>query len=68
VQVEVAFWIDTFEKGVRLAEVRTEVMDSCRRTLLEAGFTMSSEVSTNVVISARQGVDPSSKRTEERHG
>lgn len=57
VQLEVAFWIDTFQEGVSLAKVRTEVMDGCRRSLLEAGFTLSSDVSTNLALTAREAVD-----------
>ncbi len=57
VQIEVSFWIDTFQKGVSLAAVKTAAMDACRRALLDSGFTVSSEVSTNLVLRASAGTD-----------
>lgn len=57
VTLEVAFWIDTFAPGVSLAAVRTEVMDACRRTLREAGFTFSTDVGSNVAVRLPEGVD-----------
>jgi hypothetical protein len=36
--------VNTFRPEVSLAEVRNEVMDACRRALLAAGFTISSNV------------------------
>lgn len=53
VLLEVAFWIDTFKPGVSLPQVRTEVMERCRRRLRQAGFTLSSEVSTSVALAPR---------------
>jgi small-conductance mechanosensitive channel len=55
VQLEVSYWIDTFAPGVRPAVIGTEVMNACRAALQEGGFTVSSEVSTNLVLS---GKDP----------
>ena len=57
VQLEVAFWIDTLQQGVSLAEVRSQVIDSCRCRLREAGFTVSSDVSTNLNLATREAVD-----------
>ncbi len=50
VLLEVGFWVDTFAPGVNLLQVRSEVAESCRRALIEAGFTVSSEVTTAVVL------------------
>jgi small conductance mechanosensitive channel len=48
VELEVFFWIDTFKEGVSLPQVRTEVMEKCRRALVREGFTISSNVTTNL--------------------
>jgi small-conductance mechanosensitive channel len=54
-EVEVSFWIDTFQAGADLAGTRFRVMDRCRNTLRESGFTFSSEVTTGVVLDAVPG-------------
>lgn len=50
VVLEVFFWIDTLEQQTRPFNVRTAVMQRCRLQILDAGFTLSSDVSTNVVV------------------
>jgi small-conductance mechanosensitive channel len=50
VNLEVAFWVDTFQKGTDLVGVRNEVIERCRRTLMDNGFTVSSNVTTNVAL------------------
>ncbi len=50
VELEVGFWSDTFQQGLELLEVRSVVMDRCRRVLLENGFTPSSSVTSNVQV------------------
>lgn len=52
VELEVYFWLDTFAKGISLPAIRTEVIERCRRALLEGGFTFSSNVATNLEASA----------------
>lgn len=48
VELEVYFWIDTFKEGISLPRIRTEVMERCRRALVDGRFTVSSNVSTNL--------------------
>jgi len=48
VELQVFFWINTFERGVSLPAVQTEVMERCRRALIENRFTVSSNVTTNL--------------------
>lgn len=61
VELEVSFWINTFEFGEsgtssRIAQeealrrIRSEVMDACRRALMDNGFTVSSNVTTAVAL------------------
>lgn len=63
VELEVTFWMNSFARtrGVKartialerdLLSVRSEVMDLCRRTLADNGFTFSSEVSTAITADA----------------
>ena len=49
-EFEVAFWVDMFHKGVDLATIRSSAMARCRRAILEAGFTVSANVSTAVAL------------------
>lgn len=48
VELEVFFWIDTFSNNRELSEVRSQLMDSCHKTLAEKGFTFSSNVTTAI--------------------
>ncbi|UCF68468.1 MAG: mechanosensitive ion channel family protein [Acidobacteriota bacterium] len=57
VELEIGFWSDTFSTGTDLPQVRFEVIERCRRTLLEGGFTVSSEVNTNVSLAGRAALD-----------
>jgi small-conductance mechanosensitive channel len=54
VLIKVCFWIDTFAQTSGEFPVRTEVMDRCRVALLQAGYTVSSETTTNVAIINRE--------------
>ncbi len=42
------FWIDTLRKDNDARITRSRLMGTCRRALLEAGYTLSSEVSTSI--------------------
>lgn len=50
VVMETFFWVDTLRDQSHPSGVRTRVMEACRRAVREAGFTVSSEVTTGVVI------------------
>ena len=61
VELEVSFWINTFEFGESgassrieqeeaLRRIRSEVMNACRKTLLDNGFTVSANVTTAVAL------------------
>lgn len=51
VEINVAFWINTFKQEIMLADIKTEAMNACRIALLNNGFTFSSNVSTALSIS-----------------
>lgn len=57
VGIQVSFWIDMFAKRPGLPPIRTLVMERCRRLLLENGFTISSDVTTNVALEGRRPVE-----------
>lgn len=48
VELDIAFWINTFKQEQALSSLKTEVMDTCRINLLKEGFTLSSNVSTSL--------------------
>lgn len=50
VELEVYFWIDTFDPKVDLGTVRNEVIELCRRNLVSSGFTVSSNVTSNLAL------------------
>ena len=56
VTLEVAVWVDTFQADVGVVRVRSHCMEAARQTLLEHGFTVSSETNTNVAIEAAAAV------------
>ena len=55
VVLETFFWIDTLEQQVQPFNVRTLVMQNCRRRIIASGHTVSSEVSTNIVLHRTSG-------------
>lgn len=50
VEINVAFWIDTFKQEMVLADLKTASMNACRLTLLNNGFTLSSNVTTALSV------------------
>jgi len=42
------FWIDTLRNDIDARITRSRLMGACRRALLEAGYTVSSEISTSI--------------------
>ncbi|NGP76375.1 mechanosensitive ion channel family protein [Balneolaceae bacterium YR4-1] len=48
VEIQIYFWIDTFNQEISLGRVRTEAMEACRTLLIENNFTLSSSVSTSL--------------------
>ncbi|PLX88669.1 MAG: hypothetical protein C0619_12125, partial [Desulfuromonas sp.] len=48
VEIQVNFWVDTFDKNHDISSVKNRVMDSCWKTLKENGFTFSSNCTTNL--------------------
>jgi len=63
VELTVSFWSDTFQEGLELLNVKSDVMDNCRRALLDGGFTLSSDVSSALTVRA---VGPIEVSMEER--
>jgi small conductance mechanosensitive channel len=50
VDIQVFFWVDIFNKDIEVLNIRTNVMDQCRKTLLDEGYTVSSETTTSIDI------------------
>jgi small conductance mechanosensitive channel len=48
VELQVSFWINVKDQESTLPIIRTSAMNACRISLINAGFTFSSNVSTNV--------------------
>jgi small-conductance mechanosensitive channel len=57
VELEAFFWVDTFRKDISLMQVRNNVMERCRRVLIQSGYTLSANVTTSVDIGGRHPVD-----------
>lgn len=52
VELTVTFWLDAFKLSADIRTIRSRLMDRCRKALLDAGYTVSSEVSTNIDVRA----------------
>lgn len=62
VELEIGFWLNTFriggvekspsriEQEEALTRIRSQIMETCRRTLIDNDFTVSANVSTNVSL------------------
>jgi len=48
VELQVNFWVDTFDKSHNMIEIKNTVMDRCCLALKDAGFTFSSNCSSNI--------------------
>jgi small-conductance mechanosensitive channel len=57
VELEVCFWLDTFDESATLPKVRTDAMEACRRSLVDLGYTVSSNVTTAVDIRGKSPLD-----------
>lgn len=51
VELVVHYWRNTFDHQVDAVTLRNDVMDTCRRTLLENHFTVSAETTSNLHLS-----------------
>lgn len=50
VNIECFYWMDVFDTAHKGHHIRTQVMDRCRALLLSAGYKVSADTSTNVVV------------------
>ena len=55
VQLEVFFWLDVFDENINFLGIKSELMDGCRTVLLDNGFTLSSNTTTNIAVSGHLG-------------
>ncbi|WP_321397427.1 mechanosensitive ion channel family protein [Emcibacter sp.] len=56
VELQVFYWINTFENGADIPAIRNNVMNSCREVLISNKFTFSSDVKTANVLSVPEPV------------
>lgn len=54
VEIMVYFWVDYFNKTIPVLDIRNQVMNTCRLSLLENGYIVSAETTSNIAIT-RQG-------------
>lgn len=50
VELRCFFWVDVFNADRAVHRVRTDALDACRRALLEGGYTVSANTTSNVAI------------------
>lgn len=48
VELDVSFWVDTFQEGININRARSSVMERCRRILMENEFTVSANTTANL--------------------
>ncbi|MEL7448741.1 MAG: mechanosensitive ion channel family protein [Pseudomonadota bacterium] len=56
VEIELMFWVNTFDKSRGLGTVRTAAMAAARQALLDNGFTLSADTTSNLAVGVRQPV------------
>lgn len=56
VELTVTFWLDTLKIDTDIRKIRSDLMDRCRKALLDDGYTVSSEVTTAVSLNAQQSI------------
>ncbi len=49
-ELGVYFWVDVFDAERGLGDIKAELIDTCRRALLDGGYTLSSSVTTPIEI------------------
>lgn len=57
VELEALYWLDAFNRTVKPMQLRSEILAASRRVLRDHGFTLSSDVSTNLAV---RHLDPGS--------
>jgi small-conductance mechanosensitive channel len=50
VEIELFFWVDVFDGSVDILSLRTDIMDGCRRALLEGDYVLSADTTANIAI------------------
>lgn len=53
VELQAFFWIDVFAKSSPLLRIQTQVLDECRKALLEGAYTVSADTTSNIALSGR---------------
>ena len=50
VELQAFFWIDVFNSSSHILAIQTEVLDRCRKALLQEGYIVSAETTSNIAI------------------
>ena len=50
VEIEVFYWVDMFDKATNIRMVKTDVMDECRKALLNESYIVSADTTANIAI------------------
>lgn len=53
VELSVSYWQNVFDEAVDGKQLRINVIDSCRKALLENNFTVSADTTSNVAVSGK---------------
>jgi len=54
VDLKVFFWVDVFDKNISLLSVRNNVIDTCRRVLLDNDYIVSSNTTSNLAVTMKE--------------
>ena len=54
VEIMVYFWVDYFNKSIPVLDIRNQVINTCRLSLLENGYIVSSETTSNISITRQE--------------
>ena len=56
IELQVFFWVDTYNKKYALHTIKNRVMDNCCKTLKENGVTISSDIWSNINLASASAV------------
>lgn len=54
VEIMAFFWVDYFNKSAPVLDIRNQVMNACRLSLLENGYIVSSDTTANISVSHKK--------------
>lgn len=56
VELKVFYWVDVFDQTISILSIRNDVIDHCRKALLDNGYIVSSETTSNLAVLIKENI------------